>query len=271
MNKIAGDLNEYGMSQRRFLQNVTHELKTPVMSIRGYAEGIRDGVIEDKEKALNVMIGECERLARLVNEVLYLSKLETVEEFYSFKNEKLNEVIEEIRDKIQSIMDKSGITIELKLDHDCSVNMDRDKLTQALLNLLSNALKYTKPGGSIQVNIYDRIESVVISVKDSGIGISDDKKNMIFERFRQVNSSLTRENEGSGIGLSLVKSLVELHGGTINLTSQLGKGSSFVIELPIKVLEADDERPKPEPYLSKNQTIERIQIEFSDIYHSRYQ
>lgn len=224
MNKIAGDLNDYEFSQRRFLQNVSHELKTPVMSIMGYAEGIRDGVIENKEKALNVMIGECERLERLVSEVLYLSKLETVEEFYSFKSEKLNEVLEETRDKMQNIMDMAGITLEVRLDHNCIMEMDRDKLIQAVLNLLSNAARYAKSSIVLETRLMNR--EVFIIVSDDGHGMDELELTQVFERFYKGKKGNT------GLGMTITKAIVEKHKGSITAANRPEGGAFFTIILP---------------------------------------
>ena len=108
------------------------------------------------------------------------------------------------------------------------------------MNLLSNAVKFTPHGGKIMVNIEDGIENICIRVKDTGRGIPEEKLNSIFERFVQVDKSLTRDHEGSGIGLSIVKALVELHGGTISAKSQVGHGTEFIIYIPCKLVEEDD-------------------------------
>ncbi|HVI40376.1 MAG TPA: ATP-binding protein, partial [Anaerovoracaceae bacterium] len=130
--------------------------------------------------------------------------------------------------------------------------------------LLSNAIKFSKEGGTIHVNIHNEDENVIISVKDSGIGIPEDKKDLIFDRFRQVEKSLTRNHEGSGIGLSLVKSLVNMHGGCISVQSAYGLGSTFIFSLPVKII--DDEIVILEEKKSKP-NIEKIHLEFSDIYN----
>lgn len=142
--------------------------------------------------------------------------------------------------------------------------IDLDKIERIMLNLLSNAIKYSMPNGIITVNIYDKEESVIISVKDTGIGIPEDMIDRIFERFSRVDDSLNRMVEGSGIGLSLVKALIEAHGGTISVSSLVGIGTEFIIELPVRVIdEKKDTREKPVIYQTN---IERIKIEFSDIY-----
>jgi signal transduction histidine kinase len=139
---------------------------------------------------------------------------------------------------------------------------DHNKLERIMLNLLSNAFKYTDSKGHIFVNVEDKGESVLITVEDDGKGIPEDKLGLIFQRFGQANRSLSRDCEGSGIGLYLVKSLVELHNGKISVTSTQGKGSKFFIELPAELVD--------EKYDQKNESfktnVESINIEFSDIY-----
>ena len=147
-----------------------------------------------------------------------------------------------------------------------TIACDPDKIERVILNVLSNAAKFTKRGGSIDVNMFDDAEHVVITVKDTGIGIPKDNHEDIFLRFRQVNKTFTREKEGSGIGLFLVKSIIELHGGNIKLESEYGKGSKFIIRLPIVVLPGNDFiSPKEHDFEIQNRT-ERINVEFSDIY-----
>jgi signal transduction histidine kinase len=133
-----------------------------------------------------------------------------------------------------------------------------------MLNLLSNAVKFTNEGGNIYVNIYNIKGWVRISVKDSGIGIPEEKLEIIFERFRQVDKSMARGQEGSGIGLSLVKSLVEMHGGKISVRSEYGNGSEFIIDLPDMTVE-DAEVPVEDVKPQNN--VEKIHLEFSDIYN----
>jgi signal transduction histidine kinase len=142
---------------------------------------------------------------------------------------------------------------------------DADKIERILLNLLSNAVKFTDSDGYIEVNVQDKGENISISINDSGIGIPDEKLEVVFERFRQVDSSLTRKREGSGIGLSLVKALVEAHGGRIKVESEIGKGSKFTVELPTKILEIEGTALE-ETAVTMDMNVERIHIEFSDIY-----
>ncbi|MBA8982893.1 sensor histidine kinase [Clostridium saccharobutylicum] len=142
---------------------------------------------------------------------------------------------------------------------------DADKIERIILNLLSNAIKFTPSGGNILINIHDKGSSIIVSVKDNGTGIPLDKQEYIFKRFIQVDKSLSRNREGSGIGLSLVKSLVELHKGNIKLISTYGEGSEFIMEFPISVLPSNEKTILDEN-LNTQTSIEMINIEFSDIY-----
>jgi two-component system CheB/CheR fusion protein len=144
------------------------------------------------------------------------------------------------------------------------IAVDVDSIERILLNLLSNAIKFTEKGGSVSVNISDKNEFISISVKDTGIGIPVDKQNLIFKRFVQVNRLLTREREGSGIGLTLVKDLVNMHQGNIYVVSEVGKGSEFFIELPSRTIEIKDN--ENEQWNIENSYDEKVNIEFSDIY-----
>jgi signal transduction histidine kinase len=159
-----------------------------------------------------------------------------------------------------------GKDIELIFDTDVEEKImacDTDKIERIILNLLSNAIKFTKPGDKIMVSVFDRNEKILISVKDSGIGIPKEKLDIIFERFEQVESSLSRNKYGSGIGLSLVKSFVEMQEGKIDIKSEVGIGTEFLIELPVKLTEKNYDYKDD---INSEGRVERINIEFSDIY-----
>ncbi|MBC8060694.1 MAG: ATP-binding protein [Clostridiaceae bacterium] len=149
---------------------------------------------------------------------------------------------------------------------------DDDKIERIVLNLFSNAIKFTKPGGKIEVNIYQGQKEVIISIKDTGIGIPEDKLASIFDRFSQVDKTLARNMEGTGIGLALVKSLVEMHRGKVYVKSIYGEGTEFLIHLPENTLDTVNEKYKDTVNLNKQyenkqeSNIEKINIEFSDIY-----
>ena len=142
---------------------------------------------------------------------------------------------------------------------------DPDKIERIMLNLLSNAIKYTPEGGNIEVDINATEKEIIVSVNDSGVGIPSDKLNLIFDRFGQVDESFNRKCEGSGIGLSIVRNLVEMHGGNVYVKSAINEGSQFIFTIPIKLKEEDNKNYDYD-YDRKCKHVERCDIEFSDIY-----
>ena len=222
---------------------------------------------EKVKKYYNIMKQNCYRLLRLVNNLIDITKIDAGYFKLNLKNENIIAIIEDITLSVTDYAENKGLEIIFDTDIEEKIMAcDADKIERIMLNLLSNAIKFTPAGGNILVNIADKDSSIIISVKDTGIGIPLDKQESIFERFIQVDKSLSRNREGSGIGLSLVKSLVELHGGTIELVSEYGKGSEFIIEFPVKVLPPENETTISDENIAKETNIEMINIEFSDIY-----
>jgi PAS domain S-box-containing protein len=263
---------EYDRIKNEFMANISHELRTPLNVIFGatqlieyYAEN--DIICENRSsisKCSKSMKQNSYRMLRLVNNLIDLTKLDSGFMQLNLTNENIVSVVEDITLSVASYIESKNITLEFDTEiEEKYIACDTDIIERIILNLLSNAVKFTPPEGEISVNIYDKGEHVEISVKDSGIGIAEDKQQLIFDRFRQVDKSLTRNTEGSGIGLNLVKSLVNLHEGEISVHSKVGCGSEFIIKLPA-VLTAEDEvavtRDIPK------EKVERINIEFSDIY-----
>lgn len=206
----------------------------------------------------------CFRLIRMVNNLIDITKVNSGYMQLSLKKCNIVSLIEDI---VASVSDyvkykKLDITFDTNTEEKI-ICCDDDKIERIILNLLSNAIKFTPNNGNIFVNLIDRGDYVVITVKDTGIGIPKDKQEIIFERFHQVNKSLTRENEGSGIGLSIVKSFVEMHGGEIRVISKEGLGSEFIILLPTNL---DKNISDKIDMLENFNKVEKISIEFSDIY-----
>nr|WP_241393776.1 HAMP domain-containing sensor histidine kinase [Clostridium saccharobutylicum] len=189
-------------------------------------------------------------------------------EFGLFKvnlsNENIVDVTEEIVQSISQYINAKHINIIFDTNtEEKIIACDPEKIERVILNLISNAIKFTNTDGSIFVNVIDKGDTVEIYVKDTGIGIEEKHLKNIFERFEQVDKSISRNAEGSGIGLSLVKSIVNMHGGKISVESEVGKGSIFKIELPVKIVE---EIEVCEQTKACNNKIEMINVEFSDIY-----
>lgn len=265
--ELLKESREFNKLITEFFSNISHELKTLLniifSSIQLLALQDSNKSMQNKDRYLSIMKQNCYRLMRLINNLLDITRADSGFLTPHMKNDNIVSVIEDITMSVVTFADSKGIS--LIFDTDCEEKImafDPDKLERIILNLLSNALKFTNSGGEILVNIMDKGDYIVLSVKDTGIGIPEDKYQLIFQRFHQVDKTFTRNHEGSGIGLSLVKSFVEMHHGKVNVNSQLGKGSEFVIELPVRMCN--------ETYINKDYTnesiIERINIEFSDIY-----
>lgn len=257
-----------------FFANISHELRTPLNVILGSLQLIElymDNCLNCSSnikfmKYTKMMHQNCFRLLRLVNNLIDITKIDAGYLDLNLENKNIVKIVEDITLSVAEYIENKSINLIFDTETEERImSVDSDAIERIMLNLLSNSIKFTRPGGSIFVNLYEENEKFIISVKDTGIGIPKDKQQIVFNRFMQVDKSLTRTKEGSGIGLSLVKSLVELHGGSINLKSELDIGSEFIIELPIKTV------PQTKSIYSNvadlNQShVERIVIEFSDIY-----
>jgi len=256
-----------------FFSNLSHELRTPlnvILSALQLLDTFKGSDVNDKEskfkKYSNIMKQNCYRQLRLVNNMIDITKLDAG--FFELNLQSCNivNVVESVTLSVSEYIRTKSIELIFDTDiEECIISCDPEKIERVILNLLSNSIKFTKPGGSMTVNMYDKGENIIISIKDTGIGIPNDKLDIIFDRFRQVDRSLARNQEGSGIGLSIVKSLVELHGGKISVLSEYGKGTEFIIALPVIVM--PKENSKCEVFEAESQErIEKIHIEFSDIY-----
>ncbi|QAA32104.1 MASE3 domain-containing sensor histidine kinase [Clostridium manihotivorum] len=280
--KLSSDMEEKGRKLEETLElnrlitehfaNVSHELRTPLNVILG-ATQILDfyrteaSVVDCKKKVESYhksIKQNCYRLLRLVNNLIDLSKIDSGFFELNKSNGDIVKVVEDVTLSIVSYCENKGVNIIFDTDiEEKYMAFDNDKIERIMLNLLSNSIKFTKEGDDILVFLEDRDEYVDIIVKDTGAGIPSDKLDIIFERYRQAEGPLCKENQGTGIGLSLVKSLVELHGGSIAVSSKFGEGTEFRITLPAFLSEG--EINKPVTYDNQS-NVERISIEFSDIY-----
>jgi len=273
-DNMAESIEKNDVQKSQLFINLSHELKTPLNVIMASLQLIdkfqtrkTDCIGHEKIlEQLSMMKQNCYRLIRMVSNIIDLSKHDNGYLKLTLKNYNIVSIIEDIT---MSIVEYAKIKkIEVLFDTDTEekiIAIDPDAIERIMLNLISNAIKFTNEGGLISVSIFDKKDKVVISVKDTGIGIPPDSIDSIFERFKQVNNTLCKNCEGSGIGLSMVKALVESHGGTIYVKSVLNQGSEFVIELPAKLLE-EDSGEHYDCYISQNNIAEKINLEFSDIY-----
>ncbi len=264
--ELLNESREYNKLITEFLSNISHELKTPlnviftaVQLLGFYEEDCND---EKQDKYLKLIKQNCYRLMKLINNLLDTTKLDSGYLKLNLINYNIVSLIEEITLSVTSYAESKGINIIFDTNvEEKIIAVDTDKIERIILNLLSNSIKFTNPGGNIFVNVKDCGENVYIHVKDTGVGIPSDKLESIFERFFQVDKTLKKNKEGTGIGLHLVKSFVEMHKGTVHIKSELGQGTEFIIKLPAVVCEKQVK--------SKNiiyeANIERINMEFSDI------
>ncbi|MEB3430203.1 HAMP domain-containing sensor histidine kinase [Citroniella saccharovorans] len=226
-------LIEAEKSRREFTANVTHELKTPLTSINGYAEMIASGLVKDGdvEKFSNIILSEGNRLLQMINEILQLSKYDSGYKDKMKKEElDLSEVAEEVTEDMIHYAKIEEINLSFEGEK-ALLNADRKMMYELATNLISNAIKYNLKGGSVYVKVKNKERSVTLSVADTGIGIKKEDQRRIFERFYMVNRS-SNGTMGTGLGLSLVKYIVLNHNGSIDLKSEIGKGSTFIVELP---------------------------------------
>ena len=220
-----------------FLANITHELRTPLQAIIGYAELSREELelldMDDEVAHLELVVKNAKRLLALINSILNLSKLDAGRMELKFDNVNLESLVDEAVRTVVPLMSYSNNKLE---SHCSAVNsevvIDREKILQSILNLLSNAAKFTRDGKVI-LNVKLTESELNISVADTGIGLSEDQQKIIFDEFRQVDGSTTRSFEGTGLGLSITKGFCELMGGTISVESIMGKGSTFKIQIPM--------------------------------------
>ncbi|MEO0564167.1 MAG: ATP-binding protein, partial [Chloroflexota bacterium] len=234
-----------------FLANVSHELRTPLTSILGFSQAIQRQLknrvtpeLPDNEKVdkamtrinsnLTIIINESNRLANLINDVLDLSKIESGKMDWDMAPVDLNEVVQHGITSTASLYERKDLTVSTSLSDTLpTVLGDNNKLVQVIINLISNAVKFTA-SGSVTIATHQRNGHVVVDVSDTGIGVPEENLNTVFEKFRQVGDTLTDKPEGTGLGLPICKEIIEHHGGTIQMKSELGKGTTVTFELPVQ-------------------------------------
>ena len=218
-----------------FAANVSHELKTPLTSIKGFVETLMNGAIEKPEMAqkfLRIIMLEADRLTRLINDILSISKLESGEDAIAQERIRIDEVVRNVVEMLELHASEKEVTLHA---YDCPptyVLGHPDRVEQMMINLIENAIKYNKPGGSVSIRIFPNGKEVNISIADTGIGIAEEHLPRLFERFYRVDKGRSRSMGGTGLGLAIVKHIVRSMGGMIEVHSKLGEGTEFLITLP---------------------------------------
>lgn len=229
------DMKNLEQMRKDFVANVSHELKTPVTSIKGFSETLLDGAMNDKkalEEFLSIILKESDRLQSLINDLLELSKIEQHNFKLNVHEFDLLQTLKEIITMLSYKAEEKSIQLELssKLEK-VLLKGDLHRLKQVFINLIGNALSYTPINGSVTVIVTELDHCVRVNVKDTGIGIEKSEISRIFERFYRVDRDRSRNSGGTGLGLAIVKHIIEAHRGKISVNSELGKGSEFIIEL----------------------------------------
>jgi len=267
--ELLNETREMNKMITEFFSNISHELKTPLHVIFSaiqllslYNKTTEEESYNKQNEYLDVMKKNCYRLMRLINNILDMTILDSGFLKLNLKNYNIVSVVEDVTMSVATFAESKQINFVFDTEVEEKIMaFDSDKIERVILNLLSNAIKFTGDGGKIYVNVSDKRESISISIKDTGTGIPKDKLKTIFERFEQVDKTFRRDCEGAGIGLSLVKSLVEMHNGTIEVNSKYGEGSEFIINLPVVLLDEECQKVKFEV----GTNIEMINLELSDI------
>ena len=226
--EMAGELHRFNRVQKQFFQNASHELKSPLMSIAGYAEGIRDGVFEGESvrKGLDIILSESGRLRDLVSEMTLLAKLDSEEDIYQAEDTDLEELLSEAVERVNPLLAARKVSLHPAVsgDQGAIIRADRDKLLQALLNVLSNAARYA--GNRIDVVVHTSKGRIILTVADDGPGIAEELLPSLFHRF------VKGKNGESGLGLAIARAIVERCGGALSARNRPGGGAVFTFEFP---------------------------------------
>ena len=230
INSMANELDRSRGLERQFLMSVSHDLRTPLTSIRGYAEAISDGMADDPRRAADVIVAESQRLERLVGDLLDLAKLDAHRFSFEMADASVADVIAAAVGSIQPEAAAAGIHLAIDEGMPFTVRVDRDRLAQAIGNLSSNALRYAR--STVWIRARAEGSGVSIDVADDGAGIPTADLPHVFERLYQASNTPERRESGSGLGLAIVKELVEAMGGTVGVASEPGAGTTFTLRLP---------------------------------------
>ena len=234
INKMARDLGSMETMRQEFISNVSHEIQSPLTSISGFAALLKNDALTSEQRMhyIDVIESESKRLSRLSDNLLKLSALEADETSVNRREYRLDKQLEHIMLMLEPHWTEKNINVEAELQK-VTYSGDEELLSQVWINLLHNSIKFTPENGSITITLIQDDNKAVCRISDTGIGISTEDMAHIFERFYKADKSRDRSLGGSGLGLSLVKKIVELHGGTVSVESEPEKGSTFTVTLPI--------------------------------------
>jgi two-component system, OmpR family, phosphate regulon sensor histidine kinase PhoR len=234
VNKMALELDQMENLRQEFISNVSHEIQSPLTSIRGFAQALENDelTVEERHHYLGIIEDESTRLSRITEDLLKLASLETEQLKFEPKPYRLDKQIKNLILACEPQWMNKAINMDVSLE-ELEISADEDLLSQVWVNLIHNSLKFTPQAGSIKVTLRQKDHKAEFSISDTGMGISEEDQGRIFERFYKADKSRTHRNGGSGLGLSIAKKIVEMHEGVINVESRLGTGTTFLVSLPI--------------------------------------
>jgi two-component system phosphate regulon sensor histidine kinase PhoR len=235
VNKMAVELDQIENLRQEFVSNVSHEIQSPLTSIRGFAQALENEQLspEERRRYLSIIQAESARLSRITEDLLRLTSLESENAKFEPRPYRLDRQIRDLILACEPQWVAKGIDMQVTLD-EVSITADEDLLSQVWTNLIHNSIKFTPQGGKICVGLGRQSDQIEFRIRDTGPGISAEDQGRVFERFFKADKARTRSNGGSGLGLSIVKKIVEMHTGSIELESRMGEGTTFRIYLPAK-------------------------------------
>lgn len=233
VNNLALELNQMEQMRQEFIANVSHEIQSPLTSIRGFAQALRNDQLSaaDRLHYLSIIEAEGIRLSTLSENMLQLASLETKTISFQPKSYRLDKQIKNIILTSEPQWVEKKMEMEVYID-EITITADEAMLSQVWINLLHNSIKFTPVGGRVRIDLHQRGDMIEFKISDTGFGIAEEDLSHIFERFYKADKSRERSNKGSGLGLAIAKKIIEMHHGTIEVRSNLGAGATFTVSLP---------------------------------------
>lgn len=233
INEMADELNVMERMRQEFVSNVSHEIQSPLTSIKGFARALQDDYLPDEKRKhyLTIIETETTRLSKLSHNLLKLTLLESEEYVPERVTYRLDQQLKQIVLNCEPLWSEKEIELELSLEK-MYITADEESMSQVWINLLHNSIKFTPNGGAITIQLIQNDEQAEVHIRDTGIGISEEQREHIFERFYKADSSRNRAYGGSGLGLAIVKKVIDLHRGKIQVASVVGNGTEFIISIP---------------------------------------
>lgn len=235
VNNMAKQLSSIESMRQDFVSNVSHEIQSPLTSIRGFAALLQNenSTYEENKSYLDIIVTETKRLSKLSDNLLKLSALDSGTKGLQIKTYDLDKQLKTVILSLEPQWTKNNIEFEIECPRTI-IDADKELISEVWINLLNNGIKFTPYNSKIYVTIKTHDSNIEVTIKDSGVGINEEEQKRIFERFYMVDKSRKRELEGNGLGLAITKKIIDLHGGSIRVESELNKGASFIVSLPIK-------------------------------------